>query len=124
MYAMLLKIHLILVGLSIFSFILRTSWAYFHPHLLANEIALKGHKIVTLLLLLSALLLCLSLGQYPFVDPWLTEKLLLLVLYVATALMAFNAKLAPKVRGIFVITACVSLVLMVIVAKTHSSLLL
>jgi uncharacterized membrane protein SirB2 len=122
MYAMLLKTHVILVGLSMFSFILRTSWAYYYPHLLANEIALKGHKVVTSLLLLSALFLCFSLGQYPFVDAWLTEKLVLLVLYVAAALMAFNPRLVPKVRGIFVITACVSFVLMVIIAKTHSSL--
>ncbi|ABE55238.1 conserved hypothetical protein [Shewanella denitrificans OS217] len=124
MYAMLLKTHLILVGLSMFSFILRSSWAYYYPHLLANEIALKSHKIVTLLLLLSALLLCISLGQYPFVDAWLTEKLVLLVLYVAAALMAFNSRLAPKVRGLVIMTACVSLVLMVIIAKTHSSLVL
>ena len=122
MYAILLKAHLALVMLSLLSFILRTSWAYFYPHLLANELALKAHKVVTLLLLLSALLLCITLGQYPLLDPWLTEKLLLLGLYVAGAMMAFNPKLPSILRSVFVAIASVCFVLIFVIAKTHSAI--
>ncbi|MBB1267848.1 SirB2 family protein [Shewanella sp. SR44-3] len=120
MYGILLNTHIALVVLSLLSFILRSSWAYFSPQLLANELALKAHKVVTLLLLLSALLLCISIGQYPFLEPWLTEKLLFLGLYVAGALFAFNPKVSRKIRSVFVVFASASFVLIFIIAKTHS----
>ena len=40
-------------------------------------------EVIDTTLLASAILLTLSLRQYPFVESWLTAKVLLLVLYVA-----------------------------------------
>ncbi|WP_107242668.1 SirB2 family protein [Photobacterium frigidiphilum] len=40
-----------------------------------------------LTILVSSLILCFLSSQYPFVDTWLTEKLVLLVAYVDFAML-------------------------------------
>jgi uncharacterized membrane protein SirB2 len=59
--------------------------------MLANHIALRIASIVIdSVLLTSAVLLTLILHQFPFLNSWLTAKVLLLVLYVALGSMALR----------------------------------
>ncbi|MCE9687138.1 MULTISPECIES: SirB2 family protein [Shewanella] len=124
MYPLLLKLHLGLVSLCFLSFLLRTYWGLAHSAMLASVPALKAHKLVTLLMLLSALALCVAVGQYPITDAWLTEKLLLLAAYVGFAMLAFKPYALAKQRYIFAGIACGLFAVILIIAKSHSPLLL
>lgn len=124
MYELTVKLHLLLILLSFASFLLRTLWGFQGSALLNNEVALKAHKVITLLMLLSALVLCFFIGQYPFLDAWVTEKLILLIAYVAFAILAFRPAISKKSRYIFASIASGLFVMMFVIAKLHTPLLL
>ncbi|GAA3703850.1 SirB2 family protein [Oceanisphaera sediminis] len=124
MYPLLLKAHLALILLGFLSFLLRTYWGITSSVLLKNALAFKVHKLLTLLMLVSALALCLAIDQYPVTDAWLTEKLILLVAYVAFAMMAFRPAALAGQRYLFAGVACGLFATMLFIAKTHSPLLL
>lgn len=124
MYSIILKAHLVLIILSFLSFVLRTWWGIKESALLHNQLALKAHKVITFLMLISALVLCIMISQYPFVDTWLTEKFALLIAYVAFAIMAFRPQISSKSRYIFASIASGLFLTMFVIAKSHSPLLL
>ncbi|MCE5233593.1 MAG: SirB2 family protein [Mizugakiibacter sp.] len=71
---------------------------------LANHAALRylSYAIDTTLLT-AALMLVVILHQYPFVQAWLTVKLLLLVVYIVLGTIALKRGRTPRVRaGAFV----------------------
>jgi uncharacterized membrane protein SirB2 len=47
--------------------------------------------VIDTFLLLSGLALCFIIQQFPFVDPWLTEKIIAVAAYIALGIMAFKA---------------------------------
>ncbi|MBH9741750.1 hypothetical protein CJ419_18900 [Vibrio navarrensis] len=124
MYLLLLKAHVGLILLSFLSFALRTYWGYRGSAWLESELAFKAHKVITLTMLLSALVLCVTINQYPFTDAWLTEKLLLLVAYVACAMLAFKPKLNRQLRTVFTSVTCILFVMIFYIAKTHAPIVL
>lgn len=124
MYLLLLKSHLALILLSFLSFLLRTGWGYKESPWLANKLAFTAHKMITLGMLVSALALCFMISQYPFSDAWLTEKLVLLGVYVAFAMLAFKPNLSPKVRSVFASLTCVVFVMIAYIAKSHMPIFL
>lgn len=74
LYTLLKLIHVGSAALSITLFILRGIWMMAWPHLLyVKPVRIVPH-IVDTILLASALLLVWQLGQYPFVNGWLTAK--------------------------------------------------
>lgn len=89
----LLEIRALHVGCVVLSGSLFT----FRGVLRLNGVALANHGalrvasiIIDSVLLTAAILLTVILGQYPFLNGWLTVKLLLLVLYVALGSMALK----------------------------------
>ncbi|WP_107850659.1 SirB2 family protein [Oceanimonas marisflavi] len=124
MYQFLLKAHVALVVLGFLSFLLRTWWGVTHSARLHNALALKAHKLVTLLMLVSALALCVVIAQYPVTDAWLTEKLVLLVAYVAFAMMAFKPEVPARRRYVLAGIGCALFATILFIAKSHTPLLL
>mgnify|MGYP001359820747 CR=1 FL=1 len=124
MYQLLLKAHLGLVLLGFLSFLLRTYWGVTSSALLKNALALKAHKLLTLLMLVSALALCFTIKQYPVTDAWLTEKLVLLAAYVVFAMMAFRPDALASQRYLLAGVASGLFAVMLFIAKTHTPLLL
>lgn len=97
MYPIILKVHLAVVAISLVIFLGRSLLALAGSAKAGHPLALKGAGAMLLLVLLSAAGLCVSIGQYPFVDGWLTEKLIGLVAYVALGIMSLkSAKSKPK----------------------------
>ncbi|MGR2951075.1 SirB2 family protein [Vibrio vulnificus] len=121
MYLLLLKAHIGLIVLSFFSFALRAYWGFKMSTWLMKEWPLKVHKVITLVMLISAIALCLTISQYPFADTWLTEKLLLLVSYVG---LAFKPQLNRQLRMVFTSVTCILFVMIFYIAKTHVPILL
>ncbi|MGR5219482.1 SirB2 family protein [Vibrio parahaemolyticus] len=124
MYTLILKSHLALILLSFISFLLRAWWGYKESALMENKFALAMHKLLTLLMLLSAGMLCVTINQYPFVDSWLTEKFLLLIAYVGSAMLVFRPNQSKTSRTVLASLTCVIFVAIFAIGKLHTPLIL
>ena len=74
------------------------------------------------ILLMAALMLMTVVRQYPFVDAWLTVKVLLLVVYIGLGTMAFAAARPRRVRIGFWLAALMVFGFIVTVARAHDPL--
>lgn len=90
LYVILKHLHVACVVLSITGFCLRGL-------LIARKSALTGRRWVRILphvndtlLLAAALALTVLIGQYPFVDAWLTAKVFGVIAYIILAALAFQ----------------------------------
>jgi len=70
-------------------------------------------------LLTAALMLVTILRQYPFVQAWLTVKVLLLVVYIVLGVFALRRGRTRRQRGLFFLAALAVYFLIVSVALTH-----
>lgn len=90
MYPALKHLHLTAVALSFSLFMLRGLWMLADsPRLQQRWVRIVPHVIDTVLLA-SAIGLTLTLHQYPFVQSWLTAKLLGLVVYIILGSIALH----------------------------------
>lgn len=103
MYMIAKHLHLTAVGLSILFFVFRFIWSQFDASSLSKKwVKILPHVIDTVLLA-SAIWLCILLSQYPFVNAWLTFKVIGVVLYIVFGLFALKkAKTTLGKWGFFV----------------------
>ena len=73
-------------------------------------------------LLTAALMLITILHQYPFVQAWLTVKVLLLVVYIVLGVFALRRGRTRRIRAICYVAALVVFASIVGVALTHNPL--
>lgn len=73
-------------------------------------------------LLTAALMLMTVVRQYPFVDPWLTAKVLLLVVYIGLGTLALTPARSCRSRIGFSIAALMVFGFIVTVARAHHPL--
>jgi uncharacterized membrane protein SirB2 len=105
MYEIVQHTHLTAIALSVVLFLLRFVLnAMQSPMLQKKWLKILPH-IVDTLLLLSAATLCVMLKQYPFVDAWVTEKLLALVMYIFMVTLALKLGRSSFMRGIGLVGA-------------------
>ncbi|GMR20375.1 MAG: SirB2 family protein [Gammaproteobacteria bacterium] len=84
------SIHVLCALLSISGFIVRGIWMIQgSPQLQRRWVKIAPHIIDTILLG-SAIILVVSLQQYPFVHGWLTAKVVALLLYIMLGVMALR----------------------------------
>ncbi|MGF1747689.1 SirB2 family protein [Vibrio cionasavignyae] len=124
MYSLILKAHVALVLLSFISFLLRAMWGFNASALIENKFALAMHQLLTFMMLISALLLCLTIKQYPFVDPWLTEKFILFIAYVGSAMLVFRPHQSRQSRAILTSLTCIIFTLIFVIGKLHAPVVL
>lgn len=67
------------------------------PWAMARPVRILSQAIDSVLLA-AAITLTVIIGQYPFVDAWLTAKVLLLVVYVALGVLAFRKERSKPAR--------------------------
>lgn len=77
---------------------------------------------VDTVLLTAALMLMTIVQQYPFVDAWLTVKVLLLVVYVAIGVYAFRTRRSTTMRWTAWLAALAVFLFIVSVARAHDPL--
>jgi uncharacterized membrane protein SirB2 len=92
MYMALKHTHLMLVAISLSLLILRFVLSLRGSELLQRKFLKIAPHVVDTLLLASAIGLMLTIQQYPFVNPWLTEKLFGVLAYIALGVMAFKGR--------------------------------
>ncbi|MDO9315725.1 MAG: SirB2 family protein [Burkholderiaceae bacterium] len=114
-------IHIGCVAISIGLFVLRGAmqgagidwrrwrWLRIAPH--ANDAAL----------LTAAIALAVTTAQYPFVQPWLTAKVIALCVYVVLGRIALRRDAPPRTRARAFVAAGVSVGYIVGVATTRSA---
>jgi uncharacterized membrane protein SirB2 len=77
---------------------------------------------VDTVLLTAALMLVTILHQYPFVQSWLTVKVLLLLVYIVLGMFALKRAQTPRGRAIFYVAALAVYLFIVSVARAHHPL--
>ncbi|MBU2978880.1 SirB2 family protein [Alteromonas sp. C1M14] len=122
MYMMAKHIHLTAVALSVFLFVLRFIWSQFSPAVLEKKWLKITPHVVDTILLISALSLCVMLNQYPFVQGWLTFKVVGLVVYILMGLFALKWARNAPLKWIGFIGALTWLALIAKVAVTKQPL--
>lgn len=124
MYTLLLKTHVTLALLSFISFIIRAWWGFSHSALVENKFALVIHQVLTAFMLLSAAGLCLTTGQYPLSNPWLTEKVGLFIVYAISTMVIFQRLLAKRTRLLVMFITCGIWLTIFTIGKAHAPLFL
>jgi uncharacterized membrane protein SirB2 len=100
MYEIVKHTHLTAIALSItlllFRFVLTSMQS---PLLQKKWLKILPHLVDTILLI-SAVALCVLLQQYPFVDAWVSEKLLALAMYIFMTFLALKLGRSAFIRGV------------------------
>lgn len=88
----------------------------------ANHIALRRISVVVdVLLLAAAIALTTIIHQYPFVQAWLTVKVLLLVVYIALGVYALRSGRTRAIRAVCFGAAMLVFLFIVTVARAHNA---
>lgn len=96
---MLIKyIHLSSVALTLIFFIIRGIWMIRDSELLKKKWVKILAPVIDTILLVSAIALTIKISQYPFVDNWLTAKVLAVILYIALGLVALTYGRTKNIR--------------------------
>lgn len=77
---------------------------------------------VDTVLLTAALMLMSVLKQYPFVHPWLTVKVILIVVYIVLGSFALKRARSRKARLVFSILAVLTFIVILSIARRHDPL--
>lgn len=119
MYMALKHTHLLLVALSLSLLVLRFILSLKRSALLQRKFLKIAPHVVDTLLLLSAVGLMITINQYPFVTPWLTEKFIGILAYIALGVMALKGRtLALRVFAFVGALGWLVLVVKVAITKT------
>lgn len=87
----------------------------------ANHVALRRASVVIdSLLLIAAIALTTIIHQYPFVQAWLTVKVVLLVVYIVLGVFALRRGRTRAIRGACFIAAMAVFLFIVSVARAHN----
>lgn len=113
------SIHVGSVGLSIAGFIARGALMLRDSPLLRARFVRVAPHVVDTVLLASAVWLAWALRVYPFVDGWITAKVLGLLAYIALGTIALKRGRTPRVRVAAFAAALVTVAYIVWVAVTH-----
>jgi uncharacterized membrane protein SirB2 len=104
-YLLIKHLHVSCVVLSGLGFFLRGWWMLRNPALLNQHLTRVVPHVIDSLLLGSAITMAVMSGQYPFVNAWLTAKLIGLFAYVLLGGMALRRGRTKSVRAIFLVLA-------------------
>lgn len=122
-YLTLKMIHMASVALSGSFFLLRGVWMLNESAMLQRKwVKILPHVIDTVLLV-SALVMCVMISQYPFTSGWLTAKFLLLVLYVGLGTVAIKRGKTKSIRLLAFIAALVVFLFIGAIAGTHGAVI-
>lgn len=121
-YFLLKHIHVSCASISFALFFLRGIWSFSGSSIMRQRWVKVVPHIVDTLLLVSALALAFTIGQYPFVDAWLTAKVIGLVLYIGLGFVALKHGKSKAIRISAWLAAMAVFAYIVLVAVRHNPL--
>ena len=114
------SVHVGCAALSLSGFVLRGAWMWHaSPWLKARATRVLPH-VIDSLLLAAGIALAVRAGQYPFVNGWLTAKLVALILYIVLGSVALKYGKNARQRRLAFVAAILVFVYIVAVAITRS----
>jgi uncharacterized membrane protein SirB2 len=123
MMVLLLKhLHVTSVVLSISGFLVRGVWMMQESPWLQKKWVRVAPHIIDTILLVSAILLAMQIQQYPFVQNWLTAKVLALIAYIVVGAVGLKYGRTKKIRIGAWLAAIAIFLYIVLVALTHQVL--
>ena len=123
MMVLLLKhLHITCVVLSISGFVVRGVWMMQESPWLQKKWVRVAPHVIDTILLVSAILLAMQIRQYPFVQGWLTAKVLALIAYIVVGAVGLKYGRTKKIRIAAWLVAIAIFVYIVLVALTHQVL--
>ncbi len=117
---MLKNIHIFSALISFTLFFIRGLWVMRGSAMMQQKWVRIVPHINDTILLGTAIALTISIGQYPFVDGWLTAKLLALVAYVCLGIEALRLAKSDIGRSVAWLAALVVFLFIVSVALTKT----
>ena len=121
-YLLLKYLHVSCVVLSISGFLVRGVWMMRESPWLQKKWVRVAPHIIDTILLGSAILLTIQIQQYPFVQNWLTAKVLALVAYIVIGAIGLKYGSTKKIRVSAWLVAIALFLYIVLVALTHQVL--
>lgn len=118
-YLVLKYVHVGAVAVSFSLFFLRGLWMMAAPEKLAARWVRVIPHVIDTVLLVSAIALAAMTAQYPFVHPWLTAKVLALLVYIVLGTVAIRRGRTRRVRIVAWILALTVFGYMVAVARAR-----
>jgi len=124
LYKLVLSLHLVTVSISISFFLLRAYWSF------AGDVRLRQRLVRILphvndtILLIAGIALTLISQQYPLAQPWLTVKIVALIIYILLGMMVLRGGDNLKHKLIYLVLSISCFVYIILVAITKSSTLL
>ncbi|HSG51628.1 MAG TPA: SirB2 family protein [Rheinheimera sp.] len=94
MYMAFKHLHLLLAVISVSFLVVRFVMNLKSAAILQKRFFKIAPHVIDTFLLLSAIMLMITIQQYPFVNAWLTEKLIAVLAYIALGVMAFKGRTA------------------------------
>jgi uncharacterized membrane protein SirB2 len=113
-------VHISCVASSYMLFLLRGIWSLNGSPIMGQRWIRIVPHVVDTLLLASAIVLAFSIEQYPFVDAWLTAKVIGLLLYIALGSIALKYGRSRKIRIAAWLAAQTVFFYIVLVAISHN----
>ena len=120
-YLAIKHIHITFAALSGGFFLLRGLWMLLDSPMLQRRWVRIVPHVVDTLLLTSALVLVFWSGQYPFVQNWLTAKVLALVAYIVLGTIALKRGRTKGMRTFALLAALATFAYIVAVALTRQA---
>jgi uncharacterized membrane protein SirB2 len=120
LYAVAWQLHVACVVLSGAGFLLRGAWMLTGDPRLRHPITRRLPHVIDTLLLLSAIVLAVTLHQYPFAAPWVTAKVLGLIAYIVLGAIALRHGPTLRARGSALVAALLVYAWIVSVAITKN----
>ena len=118
-YLLLKSIHVAAVIASFTLFFLRGLWMMAAPGKLAARWVRVVPHVVDTVLLVSAIALAVLTAQYPFVQSWLTAKVVALAVYIVLGIVALRGGRTRRVRIIAWVLALLVFCYIVTVARAR-----
>ncbi len=117
-------IHVASVIVTFFLFFIRGVWMIADSNISQRKWTRRLPPVIDTILLASAIVLSVSIRQYPFVHDWLTAKVVALFIYIGLGLLALTYGKTKTIRVSAWIAAQLCFIYIVAVATTKSPLVL
>ncbi|QFU24002.1 SirB2 family protein [Shewanella eurypsychrophilus] len=91
LYPAIKHVHLTFIAASVLFFLVRFVLHMRQSPIMDKKLVKIAPHVIDTLLLLSGLTLCFIIKQYPFIDPWLTEKFTAVIAYIILATISLKA---------------------------------
>ncbi|NMG27380.1 SirB2 family protein [Aromatoleum evansii] len=105
MYPAIKHLHILCAILSISGFLLQGMWMLLRSPLVDHRVTRTLPHVIDTVFLGSAITLATMSGQYPFVAPWVTAKVVALVVYILLGATALRWGRTMRVRVMALLAA-------------------